>query len=58
MKGRIYMSDNELSKVEILSKVLDKKIKLAKAAKLFRISVRQVKRLKKKFKAEGASTLS
>ena len=58
MKGRIYMSDNELSKVEILSKVLDKKIKLAKAAKLLRISVRQVKRLKKKFKAEGASTLS
>jgi hypothetical protein len=57
MKGRIYMSNKELNRVEILQKVLEKKLKLTKAAKLLRVSIRQVKRLKKRFKSEGASGL-
>jgi len=50
MKGRIYMINKELSRVGILQKVLEKKLKLVKAAKLLKVSVRQAKRLKKKFK--------
>ena len=49
MKGRIYMSNKELSRVEILKKVLERKLKLAKAAKLLRVTIRQAKRLKKKW---------
>jgi hypothetical protein len=44
MKGRIYVSNKELSRVEILQKVSERKLKLAKAAKLLRVSVRQAKR--------------
>jgi len=53
MKGRIYMNDKELDKVAIFNKLLEKRIKLSKAAKLLGVSIRQIKRIKRRFKVEG-----
>src|SRR3990167_2789009 len=53
MKGRIYMNENELDRAEIFKKILEKRLKLSKAAKLLGISVRQVKRIKRRVKTEG-----
>ena len=53
MEGRIYMNDNELNRVAIFDKILEKKLKLSKAAKLLGVSVRQIKRIKRRFKVEG-----
>lgn len=57
MKGRIYMNINELERVEIFKKVLEKRMKNSKAAKLLGLSIRQVKRIKRKVKAEGNTGL-
>lgn len=53
MKGRIYMSTNELDRIDVFRRILEKKLKLSKAAKLLGLSIRQVKRLKRKVRIEG-----
>ncbi len=57
MKGRIYMNEKELDRVEIFRKVLDKSLKQSKAAKLLGLSPRQIIRIKKKFKRDGVKGL-
>ena len=47
------MSNNELSRVEVFKQILQKKWKLAKAAKYLGLTVRQVKRLKRRVKIDG-----
>lgn len=54
MSQSIIMSKKELDRVSILTKLKDRRINNATAAKLMRVSIRQVKRLKKRFKKSGA----
>lgn len=56
MKG-CYMSNQEIGKIEILEKLVRKEIKQKKAGEVLGVSVRQVKRLVKRYKQEGASGL-
>jgi len=51
------MNQNELYRIQIFTDILEKGLKISKAAKLLGLSPRQVKRLKKRFKAEGAKGL-
>jgi len=57
MKGRIYMNVNDLDRLQVIEQVCKKKMKTKKAAKILGISVRQVKRLKKRFNKDGAKGL-
>lgn len=57
VKGRIYMNEKELDRVEIFKRVIDGRMKQSKASKILGLSVRQVKRIKKRFKAEGIKGL-
>lgn len=57
MKGRIYMNDDEIYRIEIIKKVQGKEIKVSKAAKLLDLSPRQVGRLRKAFKENGPKGL-
>lgn len=57
MKGRIYMNDDEIHRIEIIKKVQGKEIKVSKAAKLLDLSPRQVGRLRKAFKENGPKGL-
>lgn len=57
MKGRIYMNDDEIYRIEIIKKVQGKEIKVSKAAKLLDLSPRQVGRLRKAFKENGSKGL-
>ena len=51
------MNKNELDRIPVFEALLEKRIKTSKASKLLGLSVRQVKRLKKRFKAEGPGGL-
>lgn len=53
MKGRMYMSIKEIDRVRIVERVCKGEMRLSKAAEALDISLRQVKRLKKKYKEEG-----
>ena len=55
MKGTITMSTKEANRIPILEKVMRKEMKQNRAAGLLGISVRQVRRLVKKYKRDGAS---
>src|SRR6266699_621727 len=55
--GRIGMSQRELRRVEVLSRVKSKELKVIDAASLLRVSYRQAKRLWKRYRAEGAQGL-
>ena len=57
MKGRIYMSMNDLDRSIVIKKVCERKIKMANAAKILGISLRQVRRLKKRLLEEGVEGL-
>ena len=54
---RTWMSRKELERGEVLSRVKEGKLKLANAAELLRVSYRQVKRLWKRYREEGAEGL-
>jgi len=54
MEKRINMSIKELSRLEVLKKVLSKQISSAKAAKMLQISKRHTKRLLHRLRNEGA----
>lgn len=53
----ITMSEAEILRYDIIQKLLDKKLKNSQAAKLLDLSVRQIKRLKKKVREKGAEGL-
>ena len=52
MEGCICMSVNELKRLEIVTKVIEKRFKQVEAADILYISVRQMKRLVKKFRVD------
>lgn len=54
MEGRICMSGKELSRLEIITKVHEKRLTISQAAEYLGISSRQAKRLSKRLKTEGA----
>ena len=54
MQDIIIMSNRELHCVEILQKLIDKRLTEHEAAKQLDLSVRQIRRLKKAYKVDGA----
>ena len=57
MKGTITMSTIEIDRISILEKLMNKEIKQKQGAKLLQLSVRQIRRLLKKYRREGARGL-
>jgi helix-turn-helix protein len=57
MKDLITMSNQELHRVEIVQKLIDKRLTESEAAKQCHLSVRQIRRLKKLYLAHGAQGL-
>lgn len=57
MKGLLSMSQKEINRISIMEKVLKKELKQKKAAKVLGLSTRQVRRLKKRYKLQGAKGL-
>ncbi|MER9139131.1 ISNCY family transposase [Mesorhizobium sp. M0830] len=55
--GLILMSERELQRIEVLSKVVERRTTMVSAARLLGLSARQVQRLLKTFQAEGAAAL-
>lgn len=55
MKEIITMSIKETSRISVLEKLKQKEIKQGKAARIMGVSVRQVRRLLKNYKKDGAS---
>lgn len=55
MKGTITMSMKEANRIAILEKVVKREMKQNRAAKLLGLSVRQVRRLTKRYRNEGAT---
>ena len=53
----ITMSTEEISRLEIIQKVIDKRLKQKHAAKILGLSTRQIIRLMKNFRAHGPSAL-
>src|SRR3989449_10648678 len=51
------MSSRELRRVEVLSRVKSKELKLVEAAALLEVSYRQAKRLWRRYRCEGAAGL-
>jgi hypothetical protein len=54
MQDIITMSNKELHRVEILQKLIDKRLIEHEAAKQLGLSIRQIRRLRKAYKADGA----
>ena len=57
MKGKLSMSVKEADRITILDSLVKGKIKQKRAAELMGLSVRQTRRLKKKYKALGITAL-
>ena len=57
MSDILQMSDQEISRVEVIHQVVKKHLKLRQAAAQLRLSVRQVKRLKRAYQWAGAKGL-
>ncbi|TAM99650.1 MAG: ISNCY family transposase [Rhizobiaceae bacterium] len=55
--GLILMSERELRRIEVLSKVLERRMTVVSAAHILDLTTRQVQRLLKRFQAEGAAAL-
>ena len=51
------MSHKELSRLEVIQKVIRKKLKQDIAAELLKLSIRQVQRLRDHYKAQGTQGL-
>jgi hypothetical protein len=54
MQDIITMSNKELHRIEILQKLIDKRLIEHEAAKQLGLSIRQIRRLRKAYKADGA----
>ncbi len=57
MERRISMSKKELSRLEIMTKVHEKRLTILQASEYLGLSERQVKRLSKRLKTEGPAGL-
>lgn len=57
MTQGVYMTEKELNRVEVLSKVKDKRLKQRQAAEILRVSLRQLQRLYKKYREGGAAAI-
>lgn len=57
MKGLFTMSNKEVNRISIMEKLLKKEIKQRKAARILGLSIRQTRRLKKRYKREGTKGL-
>lgn len=55
--GLVVMSERELQRIEVLSRVSERRMTSATAAGLLGVSARQVQRLMKTFQSEGAPAL-
>ncbi|WP_378941209.1 ISNCY family transposase [Mesorhizobium sp. ANAO-SY3R2] len=55
--GLMLMSERELQRIEVLSKVLKRRMTVVSAAHVLDLTTRQVQRLLKTFQAEGAAAL-
>lgn len=55
--GLVLMSEHELQRVEVLSRVLDGRMRVATAANVLAISQRQVQRLLRRYRADGAGAI-
>lgn len=58
MKGTITMSSKEAERIPVLDRLMNKAIKQKQAAQLLHLSVRQIRRLVKKYKREGTVGLT
>lgn len=58
MKGSITMSIKEAGRISIITKLSHKEIKQARAAAILGISIRQVRRLLKRFRRDGTSGIT
>lgn len=56
-KGTIEMSAGEINRLSILQKIVDKRLKQREGAQLLNLSRRQMIRLVKRFRREGAASL-
>src|SRR3989338_599313 len=57
MKGYLTMSAKETERITVMDNLIAKRIKQKHAARQLNISIRQVRRLKKRYKKEGKSGL-
>lgn len=57
MSDLLQMSRQELSRLEVIQQVVKKQIKQRQAAERLHVSVRQIKRLKRAYRREGAKAL-
>jgi transposase len=57
MKGLITMSQKEVLKLQVMENLKNKKISQSQASKTLKISCRQIRRLIKKYKRDGAESL-
>ena len=57
MKGYLTMSQKETNRLAIMEQILTKTIRQRKAAEILGLAIRQVIRLKKRYRKEGASGL-
>ena len=57
MQGHVTMSQSELSRLQILQRVIERRMTQAAAAHALGLSYRQVKRLMARFRRQGASGL-
>ena len=57
MEGRVSMSHKELSRLEVLTKMHEKRLKISQVADILGLSIRHVKRLSKALKIEGPKGL-
>ena len=55
--GMVLMSERELQRIEVLSKVLERRMTVVSAAHVLDMTTCQVQRLLKAFRAEGAAAL-
>ena len=55
MKEYITMTEKEIDRLGIINKVLEKRLRVAEAAEILKVSKRQVLRLCKRIKNEGAN---
>ena len=53
MKGFFTMSDKEINRLPVIKQLVKKEIRQKKAARVLGLSVRQIKRLKKRYQQEG-----
>jgi transposase len=57
MDKTLTMSTKELSRLEVMQRLKDKRLVQKEAAKLLGLSIRQIKRLWQKYQKEGAKGL-